>query len=63
MFLPMFIEITLRQRCSPVNLLHIFRTPFPKNTSGVSRSSFEEIKTKLNYVTRLEEESAMEQEE
>ena len=20
--------------CSPVNLLHIFRTPFPKNTSG-----------------------------
>ena len=21
-------------RCSPVNLLHIFRTPFPKNTSG-----------------------------
>ena len=29
-----FIEITIRQRCSPVNLLHIFRTPFPKNTSG-----------------------------
>ena len=26
--------ITLRQRCSPVNLLHIFRTPFTKNTSG-----------------------------
>ena len=22
------------QRCSPVNLLHIFRTPFPKNTYG-----------------------------
>ena len=20
--------------CSPVNLLHIFRTPFPRNTSG-----------------------------
>ena len=29
-----FIEITLWHRCSPVNLLHIFRTPFTKNTSG-----------------------------
>ena len=29
-----FIEITLRHGCSPVNLLHIFRTPFPRNTSG-----------------------------
>ena len=29
-----FIEISLRHGCSPVNLLHIFRTPFPKNTSG-----------------------------
>ena len=29
-----FIEIALRHGCSPVNLLHIFRTPFPKNTSG-----------------------------
>ena len=29
-----FIEITLRHGCSPVNLLHIFRAPFPKNTSG-----------------------------
>ena len=29
-----FIEITLRYRCSPVNLLHIFRTPFYKKTSG-----------------------------
>ena len=28
------IEITLRNGCSPVNLLHIFRTPFPRNTSG-----------------------------
>ena len=27
-------EITLLHGCSPVNLLHIFRTPFPKNTSG-----------------------------
>ena len=29
-----FIKITLRHGCSPVNLLHIFGTPFPKNTSG-----------------------------
>ena len=29
-----FIEITLRHGCSPANLLHIFRIPFPKNTSG-----------------------------
>ena len=28
-----FIEIILRHGCSPVNLLHIFRTPFLKNTS------------------------------
>ena len=27
-------EITLWHGCSPVNLLHIFRTPFSKNTSG-----------------------------
>ena len=27
-------EITLLHGCSPVNLLHIFRTLFPKNTSG-----------------------------
>ena len=27
-------EIALRHGCSPVNLLHIFRTPFPRNTSG-----------------------------
>ena len=29
-----FIEITLRHGSSPVNLLHIFRIPFPRNTSG-----------------------------
>ena len=28
-----FIEITLQNECSPVNMLHIFRTLFPKNTS------------------------------
>ena len=26
-----FTEITLRHGRSPVNLLHVFRTPFPKN--------------------------------
>ena len=29
-----FIEITLQHVCSPVNLLHIFRTLFHKNTYG-----------------------------
>ena len=29
-----FIEIALRHECSSVNLPHIFRTTFPKNTSG-----------------------------
>ena len=29
-----FIEIALWHRCSPVNLLHIFKTPFLKNTYG-----------------------------
>ena len=28
-----FVEITLWHGCSPVNLLHIFRTPFCRNTS------------------------------
>ena len=29
-----FIEITIQHGFSPVNLLHIFKTPFLKNTSG-----------------------------
>ena len=29
-----FIKIALRHGCSPVNLLHISRTPSPENTSG-----------------------------
>ena len=27
-----FIEIALRHGCSPLKLLQIFRTPFPKDT-------------------------------
>ena len=27
-------EIAFRHGCSPVNLLFIFRTPIPRNTSG-----------------------------
>ena len=27
-------EITIRDECSPVDLFHIFRIPFPKNTFG-----------------------------
>ena len=29
-----FIEIALQHVCSPLNLLHIFGTPFHKNISG-----------------------------
>ena len=29
-----FIEIALRHGCSPLNLQHIFRTPFCRNTCG-----------------------------
>ena len=29
-----FIEIALRHGCSPVNLLHLFEAPYPKNPSG-----------------------------
>ena len=55
-----FIEITLRQGCSPVNLLHVFRTPFPKNTSGVlllprfdfNMATAKTIMTKAKKVTK-----------
>ena len=29
-----FIEISLQHGCFPINLLHVLRTPFSKNTSG-----------------------------
>ena len=33
-----FVEIAFRHECSPVNLLHIFRTPFPKEHLWVAAS-------------------------
>ena len=33
-----FIKIAVRHGCSPVNLPHIFRRPFSKNTSGIQDS-------------------------
>ena len=39
-----FIEIRFRYGCSPVDLLHIFRTPFYKSTSGGLLLS---VKTKM----------------
>ena len=45
-----FIEIALRHGCSPLNLLYIFRRPFPKNSSGwllviIENDSGESFKT------------------
>ena len=55
-----FIETTPRRGSSPVNLMHIFRTPFLKNTSGgcFSRTfSLQFLKTIWDYIfieTRLD---------
>ena len=51
--MPKCIEIVLRRGCSPVNLLHIFRAPFPKNTSG--RPLLYLGKTDRNIMTLLHE--------
>ena len=45
-----FIEITLRHGCSPVNLVHTFRTTFPNNASG--RGFFWKYK-KTHFESRL----------
>ena len=47
-----FIEITLRHGHSAVNLLHIFRTPFPKNTSWTATFKYYYIVNLLVTVTR-----------
>ena len=48
-----YIEITLRHECSRENLLHIFRTPFPKNTSCGLFLDFRKIKNFQNSVVHL----------
>ena len=53
-----FIEITLRLSCSPVNLLHIFRTPFTKNIFGrllvvIVRKSFKNLVLREYYIINL----------
>ena len=52
-----FIEIALRHGCSPVNLLHNFRTPFPKNTSEGLRLSY--ISKESNKVPKRHSSSEM----
>ena len=61
-----FTEITFRHGCSSVSLLHIFRTPFPKNTSSGIPLNFEwyflvcvQIITKNNLLTVEKSVSAM----
>ena len=44
------IKIVLRHGCSPVNLLHIFRTPFPKNISGRLLLTYTLIGCELLYL-------------
>ena len=51
-----FVEITLRHVCTPVNLLHIFRIPFSKNTSAVmgNASAFNYFMTEsLSYRNQI----------
>ena len=43
-----FIGIRLRHGCSPVNLLHIFRIPLLRNTSGGLLLEEQDFKTCLN---------------
>ena len=45
-----FIEITFRHGCSPVNLLHIFKTPFPKNTSERMFLSVQCVDCNIKYL-------------
>ena len=45
-----FIKIALWEGSSPVNLLHIFRTPFLKNTSGRLLLIFEEMFSEERFI-------------
>ena len=42
-------EITLWHECSPLNLLHIFRTLFPKNTCVGLLLYLKNNKTEFHY--------------
>ena len=44
-----FIEIALQHGCSPVNLLHIFRTPFIKTLLG-GCFCFSNVPLTLSYI-------------
>ena len=48
-------DFALRHRCSPVNLLNIFRTPFPMNTSRLLplNKQVQNLKTVYQNVPRL----------
>ena len=48
-----FFEIALRHGCSSVNLLHIFRAPFPKNTSGRLLISIVKVKIVMHVFNFL----------
>ena len=47
------VEIILRHGRTPVNLLHIFRTPFPKNTSERLLLKYENILGGLTQTSRI----------
>ena len=54
-----FNENALQHGCSPVNWLHIFRTPFPRNTSGwlylyIVMISVEKLIFKLSVLNLIE---------
>ena len=48
-----FTEITLRHGRSPVNLLHIFRTTFPKSTFGWLILSFSRRKHRVQKFDKI----------
>ena len=49
-----FIKIAIRHECSPVNLMHIFRTPFYKNSCGGLHASESVIMTSGKKIEILE---------
>ena len=52
-----FIALTLQHECSPVDLLYIFRTPFPKNTDKLDIYEVEKVLTGLNSLKSKEDKS------